>query len=82
MSRIDTNTRAVGALRTELSAMRGLLEHDAVSLLDLGKAYAKVAEAMLAVALASERTSMRFEAAALALDLRTAKSRLRAFLAG
>lgn len=68
------------ALRDAIESLREVTERPAANLVDLGKAYQRLAAAMLEVATASGQTSARFEAVVRALDLRTPKSVLHAFL--
>lgn len=67
-------------LRERIDALRALTDRPSVSLVELGKAYQALARAMLEVATASGQTSARFEAVVRALDLKTPKSALHAFL--
>lgn len=82
MTRFDARTEgpAWDALRAATSRLGALAARDHVNLLELGKAYAAIADAMLAAARAAGQTSLRFEVAAKALDLKTPKSALTAFL--
>lgn len=75
-----TEGPAWDALRAALARMSTLTEAPEASLVALGKAYAGLAEAVLAVAEASGQTSARFAAVKKALDLKTPKSALEAFL--
>ena len=81
MPRMQTKPEgpAWDALRAALARMQSLLDADAVHLVDLGKAYAALASAMLAAAEASGQTSARFRAVVRALDLRTPRSAIEAF---
>ncbi len=84
MCAYDTDTRgpAFDALRAAHARMGALLEAPSVNLVELAKAFSAIASAMVEVSRASGRTSQRFDAVARALDLRTPKSALRAFLEG
>ena len=62
------------ALREALARMQRIAESDSVHLVDLGKAYAALASAMLGAAEASGQTSARFRAVVRALDLRASSS--------
>ena len=77
---VSTEGPAWDALREALDAMRAVAGRPRASHVELGKAFAAVAAAMLEVTHAAGQTSMRYRAVALALDLRTKKSRLAAFL--
>lgn len=84
MARMQTKPEgpAWDALREALARMQRLVEGDSLHLVDLGKAYAALASAMLAAAEASGQTSARFRAVARALDLRTPRSAIEAFADG
>lgn len=77
-----TEGEAFDALRAAHAAMGARLAGDAVHLVDLAKSYQAIAGAMAEVARASGRPSVRFEACVKALDLRTKKSALSAFVEG
>ncbi len=76
----STTGAAWDELRRATDALRALIEAPHADLIALGKAYAGVAHAMVGCAAAAGQTSMRFQAAAKALDLRTSKSALREFV--
>ncbi|HJL16354.1 MAG TPA: hypothetical protein RMH99_11900 [Sandaracinaceae bacterium LLY-WYZ-13_1] len=77
---VSTDGEAWDTLRDRLDRLRALADRPEVNLVDLGKAYQAVAGAMLEAARASGQSSARFEAVVRALDLKTPKSKLRAFL--
>lgn len=67
-------------VRRVLSHLLHLTSAPQVDLLALGKSYAELSRALLTVVQNLGKTSMRFEAAVKALDLRTPKSALQQFL--
>jgi hypothetical protein len=77
----DTQGDAWDHLRAALSRLDAIAASPRADLVALGKAYAALAEAMREVALAAGQSSARFDAAARALDLRTPKSAIEAFVA-
>ena len=77
---VSTASPAFADLESALDVMRALCERDRVHLIELAKAYQKLASAMVAVASATGRPSLRFDAVVRALDLTTPKSALRSFL--
>lgn len=77
-----TEGLAWDGLRAALARMTALSEAPSANLVALGKAYAALADAVLRVAEASGQTSARFAAVKKALDLKTPKSALEAFLRG
>lgn len=79
---MENRGEAFEALRASHAAMGALLEQPRVNLVELAKAYQAIASAMVAIARASGRPSLRFDAVERALDLRTPKSALRAFVEG
>lgn len=82
MSKLDVSTQgdAWDALRASVGRLHELADRPEVNLVELGKAYQAVAKAMLAATSAAGQTSLRFDAVVRALDLRTPKSALLAFL--
>lgn len=84
MSRYDVRTAgpAWDALRDAADRVARAAADETTNLVELGKAYAALAVAMQAVTAASGQTSARYDAAAKALDLKTPKSKLAAFLEG
>jgi hypothetical protein len=77
---VSTEGEAWDALRASADRLRELAGRPTVNLVDLGKAYQALAKAMLEATKASGQTSARFEAVVRALDLKTPKSALHAFL--
>lgn len=77
---VSTDAPAFESLRACLAAMRELSERDTVHLIELAKAYQRLAGAMVEVAVFSGRPSLRFDAVVRALDLTTPRSALRSFL--
>lgn len=77
---LDTSTAAWKPVREAAETVAAMLGEDQVDLVDFGKAYAEFAMALCVASRAGGTSSMRFEAAALALDLRTKKSALEEFL--
>lgn len=67
-------------LRGELALLTKMVEQPQVDLIELGKAYARLANSVLKVSQAHHLSSLRFEAATKALDLTTPKSELQAFM--
>ncbi|MBX3272668.1 MAG: hypothetical protein KF729_20575 [Sandaracinaceae bacterium] len=84
MSAYDADTTSPGfaALRAALARMSALADEPRVNLVELAKAYQALAAAMARLARDAGRPSLRFDAIERALDLRTPKSALRAFLEG
>lgn len=82
MGAYDVSTEGDGfdALRASVAQLEALSSAESVHLVDLGKAFQALAQAMVTIANDAGRPSLRFEAVALALDLRTPKSALKAFL--
>jgi hypothetical protein len=78
--RTTTDSEAWDALRAALARMTELAEAPSANLVALGKAYAALAAAVLRVAESSGQTSARFAAVKKALDLKTPRSALEAFL--
>ena len=68
------------ALRAHVQDLSALLEGEHVDLAALGKVFGKIAQTLLEAIEQSGESSLRFRAVATALDLKTAKSRLLAFL--
>jgi len=68
------------ALRQRLAALDEKLAPAELDTLDVAKGFAALAVAMLAAVRSSGAQSMRFAAVAKALDLKTPKSHLEAFL--
>jgi hypothetical protein len=83
MARLEAATEgpAWDELRKALGDLGEIAARPRADLVNLGKAYAAVAEAMDGVAAASGQKSLRFEAARRALDLHTPKSKIAAFVA-
>ena len=79
---VSTDGPAFEDLRAALAAMRELSERESVHLVELAKAYQKLAGAMVEVAGSAGRPSLRFDAVVRSLDLTTPKSALRSFLGG
>ena len=77
---IEAEGPAWEALKDRAEALAATCSGGQVDLLALAKAYAAFAVAIGEAAEAAGQTSMRFEAAAKALDLRTPRSALTAFL--
>ena len=71
-----------GALREAHAKLGALIERPSVNLIELAKAFTAVASAMASIARDAGRPSLRFDAVERALDLRTPKSALRAFVEG
>ena len=69
------------AVRQRLAELDGKLTPAELDSLDVAKGFAALAVALLAAVRSSGAQSMRFGAVAKALDLRTPKSHLEAFLA-
>ncbi len=84
MSRMEVTTDSdrFEALRHALDAMRALTEQPRVNLVTLAKAFQRVAVTMRAAATEHGPPSTRLAAVERALDLKTPKSRLEAFLEG
>ena len=82
MGKLDVTTEgeAWDGLRAGVARLDALSRQPTVNLVDLGKAFRAVAEGMVAVTAASGQTSARFEAVVRALDFKTPKSALAAFL--
>ena len=78
----DTRGPAWDTLRGALDTMQAVAGAPRASHVELGKAFAAVASAMLEVAHAAGQTSVRYSAVAKALELRTKKSLLEAFVGG
>jgi hypothetical protein len=76
----STDTVAFEQLRVSVKALDALVSAPAADPNGLAKAYASVARAMDAVAASMGLPSARFRAVVKALDLRTPKSALQAFL--
>lgn len=76
----ETDGPAWDALREAVGALGEIAARPRADLVDLGKAYARVAEAIDGVAAAAGQKSLRFEAARRALDLHTPRSKIAAFL--
>ena len=79
---VPGESAAFDALREAHAKMGEQLTAPEVNLVSLAKAYQSLANAMAGMANASGRGSLRFEAVVRALDLRTPKSSLRAFMEG
>lgn len=77
---VKTEGPAWEALRRASRGLHALSAAETVSLHTLGKAFADVAGAMLAVTAAAGQTSVRYRAVHKALDLRTKKSELTGFV--
>lgn len=77
---IDATAPSVQSLRRAVHGLSELMGSPSVDLLALGKGYRAVALAMCAVAKESGLGSVRFDAAAKALDLTTRKSTLVRFV--
>ena len=71
---------AFADVRAALERMRDLSSAEPVDLLAMGKAYAALSRAMCEATRASGQSSVRFDAAAKALELTTKKSDLAAFV--
>ncbi|MCB9593673.1 MAG: hypothetical protein H6719_13150 [Sandaracinaceae bacterium] len=78
----DTSAAGFGALREAHAKLGALIERPSVNLIELAKAFTAVASAMASIARDAGRPSLRFDAVERALDLRTPKSALRAFVEG
>ncbi len=78
----DPSSEAFDALRAAHARMGALLASPRVGLIELAKAYQELALAMAEMARRSGRPSLRFDAIVRAMDLRTPKSALRAFVEG
>jgi len=76
----DTSGPLWEPVREAAQTLATMLGEKQVDLVDFGKAYAAFAMALCVASRAGGTSSMRFEAAALALDLRTKKSALEEFL--
>ena len=79
---VDTTSEAFDALRAALARLSALAGEPRVNLVELARAYQALATAMARLARDAGRPSLRFDAIERALDLRTPKSALRAFLEG
>jgi hypothetical protein len=78
---VAADAASIGALRDQVEALLGLLRQPQVDLTALGHGLHRVAVSMLAASEAAGLTSARLQAAVRALDLKTPKSKLLAFLA-
>jgi len=81
MENTRTPKEVYAKAQTQLAAMDRALAAEPIDLIGLAKAYAALSTAMVDVAQAAGQSSARFDAVQKALDLRTAKSALQAFLA-
>ena len=77
---LSTKHPAVVDLKSTARSLGELCEDEALDLVKLGKALELLVQHANAVVQASGRTSIRFQAAEHALDLRTTKSQLDQFL--
>ncbi|MFK7985560.1 MAG: hypothetical protein AB8I08_05975 [Sandaracinaceae bacterium] len=77
---VSTEGPAWDGLRDAVRRLSALSGADTVSLHELGKAYATLARSMLEVTAAAGQTSVRYRVIDKALDLRTKKSELMAFV--
>ena len=68
------------ALRGHVRALSSMLEGKHVNLTEMGKLYESITRTLLAAVEQSGHSSLRFRAAAKALDLKTPKSRLASFV--
>lgn len=82
MSTPEERTQAWRAVAAQLDAMRALLEtpSDAKRLYAFADAFAELARRYLRALREEGKTSMRMDVVVKALDLRTAKSKLEAFV--
>lgn len=79
---VGTDTARFEELRQAIEALRALTEAPSVNLVELGKAYQRLARTLEAAATEQGPSSMRFAAVVKALDLTTPKSTIEAFLEG
>ena len=68
------------ALRAHVRDLSSMLDGKRVNLTEMGKLYERITRALLEAIEQGGHSSLRFRAAAKALDLKTSKSRLASFL--
>ena len=68
------------SVRAHLRDFNTMLEGQIVNPMEMGKLYGELAQSLLEAIQKSGRSSLRFQAAAKALDLKTPKSQLESFL--
>ncbi|MGE0788427.1 MAG: hypothetical protein AB7S26_22320 [Sandaracinaceae bacterium] len=78
--RVSTETERFRLLDARLAALRALIAEPEVDLVELGKSFASLAAAIEAAATERGPSSVRFRAVTKALDLRTPRSLLEAFV--
>ena len=82
MTKLDVSVEGStgDALRAHVRDLSSMVEGKHVNLTEMGKLYESITRTLLAAIEQSGHSSLRFRAAAKALDLKTPKSRLASFL--